>query len=78
MALIDKIRAKDNKLVNRKVTYTLLKDGQLYIVEHVPARVNVETGEEFFSPQTVEQLQRIILEKGQPTRFIKAPVFEFR
>jgi len=68
----------DEKLVDRKVTYTLLKDGQLYVVEHVPARVNVETGEEYFSPQTVEQLQRIILEKNQPTRFIKAPVFEFR
>jgi YgiT-type zinc finger domain-containing protein len=68
----------DEKLVERKVTYTLLKDGQLYVVENVPARVNVETGEEYFSPQTVEQLQRIILEKRQPTRFIKAPVFEFR
>jgi len=68
----------DEKLVERKVTYTLLKDGQLYVVEHVPARVNLETGEEFFSPQTVEQLQRIILEKPQPARFIKAPVYEFR
>ena len=68
----------DEKLVERKITYTLLKDGQLYVVEHVPARVNLETGEEFFSPQTVERLQRIILEKPQPTRFIQAPVYEFR
>jgi hypothetical protein len=68
----------DEKLVERKVTYTLLKEGQLFVVEHVPARVNLETGEEFFSPQTVERLQRIILEKPQPARFIKTPVYEFR
>ncbi len=66
------------KLVEQEVTYTLLKDGQLYVIEHVPARVNLETGEEYFSPQTVEQLQRIILEKPRPARFIKTPVFEFR
>ncbi len=33
------------ELVEREVTYTLFKNGKLYIVENVPARVNVETGE---------------------------------
>jgi hypothetical protein len=31
----------------------------------------------FFSPQTVEQLHRIILGKQQPARTIQTPVFEF-
>ena len=62
---------------DREVTYTLLKDDKFYIVENVPARVNVETGEEFFSPQTVERLQRIVWGKRQPDRFIQTPVFEF-
>lgn len=70
--------ARSEKLVERKVTYTLLKEGQLYVVENVPARVNLETGEQFFSPQTVEQLQQIILEPRKPKRFIQAPVYEFR
>lgn len=49
------------ELVEREVTCTLFKNGKLYIVENVPARVNVETGEQFFSPKTVDNLQRIIL-----------------
>jgi hypothetical protein len=49
--------AKEN-LVENHVTYTLLKDGQFFIVENVPARVNTQTGEQFFSPQTVEHLQK--------------------
>jgi hypothetical protein len=67
----------DEHFEEREVTYTLLKDDKFYIVENVPARVNVETGEEFFSPQTVERLQRIVWGKKQPDRFIQTPVFEF-
>ncbi len=68
---------KEEKLVEQKVTYTLLKDGKFFIIEHVPARVDVETGEQFFSPQTVELLQRIIWGERQPVRFVQTPVFEF-
>ena len=42
------------------VTYTLEMDGKFYIVEHVPARVCLETGEQYFAPETVEKLQKII------------------
>ena len=75
--IVDPSDRREN-LVERKVTYTLMKDDQLYVIENVPARVNVDTGEEFFSPQTVERLHHIILEKHQPKRFIQAPVFDFR
>jgi hypothetical protein len=51
------------QLVEKTVTYTLLKDDKFYIIEGVPARVNVETGEQLFSPETVEKLQRIIWEQ---------------
>ena len=68
---------REEKLVEQKVTYSLLKDGQFFIIEYVPARVNVETGEQFFSPQTVEQLQHIIWRERQPVRFVQTPVFEF-
>ncbi len=68
---------KEEKFVEQEVTYTLFKDGKIFIVEHVPARVNVETGEQFFAPQTVERLQRIIWGERQPVRFVQAPVFEF-
>jgi hypothetical protein len=65
------------KLVESTVTYTLYKEGQFYVIENVPARVDEETGEQYFSPQTVEQLQTIIREGGKPSRFIRTPVYEF-
>ena len=61
----------------QRVTYTLLKDGKLFVIENVPARVNTDTGEQLFSPQTVEKIQRIILGKQVPVRVIQTPVFEF-
>lgn len=39
---------KEEKLVERRVTYTLEHEGKFCIVENVPARVNEETGEQFF------------------------------
>ncbi len=64
-------------LQERKVTYTLEVNGNLIVVENVPARVNVETGEQLFSPATVERLQEMIWEEKQPTRVIQVPVYEF-
>jgi len=68
---------QNEKLVERLVTYTLFKDDQLFVVENVPARVDEETGEQYFSPQTLERLQHILRENRQPTRFIQTPVYEF-
>jgi len=43
---------RQEQFMGQKVIYVLLKDGKLYVIENVPARVNQETGEQFFSPQT--------------------------
>lgn len=63
--------------VTQHVTYTLFKDGQLYIVENVPARVDVNTGEQFFAPDTVERLHEIILGNEKPVRLLETPVYAF-
>jgi hypothetical protein len=68
---------ENEKLVEQTVTYSLFKAGKFYIVENVPARVNPETGEQFFAPHTVERLQQIISSGGHPRRVIQTPVFEF-
>ena len=68
---------RKEKLVNKEVTYTLFKDGQFYIIENVPARVDEETGEQFFSPTTVEHLHKIILGQKKPVRTIQTPVYDF-
>jgi hypothetical protein len=48
-------------LLDKYVTYSLEINGKFFLIESVPARVNEETGEQFFSPATVELLQEIIL-----------------
>lgn len=65
------------KFVERKVTYTLDMNGQLIVIENVPARVNVETGEQLFSPDTVERLQKMIWQQSTPKRMIQVPVYEY-
>lgn len=64
-------------LVEKQVTYTLELNGQFFLVENVPARVNEETGEQFFSPLTVEHLQQLILDEKQPYRIIETPVYSY-
>lgn len=69
-------RQGEEHLVERLVNYTIEVDGHVVLVEHVPARVNEETGERFFAPETVERLQEIIWNRSRPDRIIETPVFE--
>lgn len=64
-------------MVEKEVTYTLEMNGKFIIIQNVPARVCLETGERFFSPKTVEQLQRTVWEKKEPQSVIHTPVFDF-
>ena len=51
--------------------------GGSLLLRSVPARVNVETGERYFSPETVELLQQAVWEQYRPIRIIETPVYEF-
>jgi YgiT-type zinc finger domain-containing protein len=64
-------------MIETKVTYTVELGGRFYIVEHVPARVCQETGEQFFSPETVERIQALIKGDKKPTRVVETPVYEY-
>lgn len=64
-------------LVEKKVTYSIEVEGRFVIIEDVPARVNVETGERYFSPETVERLQQAVWERYRPVRTIETPVYEY-
>ena len=68
---------REEKLIEQKVTDALFKEGKVHVIENVPARVNSETGEQFFAPKTVEKLQQIILCEKRPLPMIQTPVFEF-
>ncbi len=67
----------EETFVDQEVTYTLEVQGRFILVEHVPARVSLQTGERFFSPDTVEQLQTIVWDEKVPSRVIETPVFDF-
>jgi len=64
-------------LIETEVTYTLELGGRFYIIEHVPARVCRETGEQFFSPETVEHVHALIKGGKKPVKMIETPVYEF-
>lgn len=64
-------------LVEQAVTYTLEVNGRLFVIENVPARVDTETGEQFFAPETVDRLREIIKGGEKPVRIIEAPVFDY-
>ena len=63
--------------VEKRVLYSLEVQGRVVIIEDVPARVNVETGEKFFSPETIERLQQAVWNECQPVRTIETPVYEY-
>lgn len=65
------------KMVDVKVTYSLTFQGKVYIVEHVPARVCEETGEQYFAPDTVEHIQALIKSNKSPDKIIETPVYEY-
>ena len=64
-------------LEEKKVTYHIEFEGRLFLIENVPDRVNVETGEKYFSPETVERLQQVVWERCRPVRTIETPVYEY-
>ena len=64
-------------MADTTVTYAVEHGGKLYVIEHVPARVCRETGEEFFAPETVERIQTLVKGGRRPVRIVETPVFEY-
>ena len=63
--------------VEQTLTYVMEADGKFYLIENVPARVCAETGEQLFSPDTVERLQRLVWGETKPVRMVETPVLDF-
>lgn len=64
-------------MIDTTVTYTLELDGQFILIENVPARVCKETGEQFFAPETVERIQKLLKGRQKPVKTIQTPVYEY-
>lgn len=64
-------------MIETDVTYTLEHGGKFFLIEHVPARVCRETGEQYFAPETVEHIQALIRGKNRPAKTVETPVYEY-
>lgn len=71
------MKRHNERLVEKRVSYTLEMNGKLYVVENLPARVNEETGEQYFAPATVGQLRKTIMGREKPDKIIETPVYTF-
>ncbi len=53
-------------LIEDQVTYTInFPQGEFYIIDNVPAQACQETGDEYYSPETVEHIQNCIKEENK-------------
>jgi len=64
-------------MIETEVTYMLEHDGKFFLIEHVPAHVCRETGEQYFAPETVEHIQAVIKTRKKPTKVIETPVYKY-
>lgn len=67
------------KLKQQKITYTQELGGKLFVVSDVPALVCSQCGEQYLSPDTVDEIQKVIEqgEKGKRRPVKQIPVFHF-
>lgn len=64
----------ESGLVEALVTHTMEVDGQLIIIEQVPALIDPVTGERFFTGETVDRLSETVRQR-QLVRMMAAPVY---
>lgn len=70
-------RSENEGFVETKVTYHIELDGSLLVVENVPARVNLDTGERLFSHRTAERLHDLVRKPSQPLRVVETLVYDY-
>lgn len=76
---INKCSVCKGNLISKKITYTQELEGKVYVVSDVPALVCSQCGEQYLSPETVDEIQKVI-EKGEQRKLkpiSQIPVFHF-
>ncbi|MCX7419295.1 MAG: YgiT-type zinc finger protein [Planctomycetia bacterium] len=61
----------------RLITYTQRIGDRFILIENVPCRVCVQTGEQLFSPETAEWIRQTVWSEQTPVRVIETEVFDF-
>lgn len=63
-------------LTEQRVTHAVMTDNGAVVLENVPARVNTDTGERLFSPETVRKIEGVLRGRPRPSRTVETPVYE--
>ena len=59
----------------RNVVHTVRHQGQVIVIDHVPADVCSVCGDVLFDPQTVRRIENMLQDLLRPTRTV--PLFEY-
>lgn len=63
-------------LVEKRVTHPQEYEGEIVILENIPAEVCQQCGEVLLRPGVLEQVQQIVWEKKTPHRTAQVPVYD--
>lgn len=58
-----------------EVTHTVRRDGQVIVIDHVPAEVCSSCGDVLLNLETVRRIERLLEEDRQPATTV--PLYEF-
>jgi YgiT-type zinc finger domain-containing protein len=64
-------------LGDKRVTVYRKRQGQVYVLENVPARVCQTCGERYFTAEVVQTMERLMSEPAAQTRTMTVPVIAF-
>jgi len=59
----------------KKIVHTVRYNGQVIVIDHVPAEVCSICGDVLFHPKTVRQIERLLRKREQPVSTV--PLYEF-
>lgn len=76
---INKCSVCKGNLKYKKINFSQELEGKVYVVSDVPALVCPQCGEQYLSPDTVDEIQKVIEqgEKGKTKPVKQIPVFHF-
>lgn len=60
----------------RTITHVQTFQGQIYVLENVPAEVCVQCGEVLLAPQVLGKIQRLVWSGAEPSRTTQMPVYD--
>ena len=72
-----KCEACDSALVEQEVTFPLELGDRWVLIEHVPAQVCLNCGENTLSADTADHLEKTPWLERRPSKLLETPVFEF-